>query len=300
MGSQRLIPVHEDVPGKRGLVKKIAKEVIRTVLPLGVRKNVAAWIGRQGWIARERRSWWSVELLRDMAEKDINAYHRFLWSRHLSYADTYEVDERFGAGRMNGSRVIFFKALMDFLQDHGMNVDSVFEVGSSLGYQLRFLETELLPEASSFMGIDIDEYSIEAGKKYLRELGSRVQLRCGDMGDMDAFMGGGPWDLTLCTGVLMYLCEEDAAGVVKKMLDHTGKVLAISGLAHPEVDNRELASSQPRARDMSFIHNIDKMVEAWGGTVLWRRWDGAREVDGNTIYFVFAVKDSTLKGGGLQ
>jgi len=279
-------------------MKRIAKEVVRAVLPLGIRKNMASWLGRQKWIESRRRSWWSVELLRDMAEKDINGYHRFLWSNHLSYADTYEVKDRFGSDRMNGSRVLFFKALTGFLKDHALNIDSVFEVGSSLGYQLRFLETELFPDASHFMGIDIDEYSIYAGEKYLQKLGSKVQLKCGDMEDLDELMAARSYDLILCTGVLMYLCEKDAAGVVKKMIEHTGGVLAISGLAHPEVDNRELASSETRERDMSFIHNIDKMVEDSDGIVLWRRWDGARKVDGNTIYFILAAKEPAPAMGG--
>jgi hypothetical protein len=36
------------------------------------------------------------------------------------------------------------------------------------------------------------------------------------------------------------------------------------------------------------IHNIDRMIERAGGRVLWRRWEGARKVDGNTIYFLIA------------
>jgi len=86
----------------------------------------------------------------------------------------------------------------------------------------------------------------------------------------------------------MYLEEDAAARVVASMLRHTGVVVALAGLAHPETDNALLDRSVPRSSDRSFIHNIDGMVKKAGGTVLARRWEGGRFVDGHTIYFVFA------------
>ena len=69
-------------------------------------------------------------------------------------------------------------------------------------------------------------------------------------------------------------------------------MLALAGLAHPDTDNARLAASVPRERDRSLIHNLDAMVRAAGGRVLARRWDGARQVAGNTVYFVFADRGS--------
>lgn len=270
-------------------MKETSKNIIRTILPLAIRKNIAVWLGRQDWIHQNRRSWWASELLRDLALKDINGYHRFLWSNHLSYAETYEVEERFGPENMNESRRIFFDELTAFVKKEGVRVKSVFEVGASLGYQLRHLETELFPRATVFDGIDIDVYAVTAGQSYLKGVGSRVTLRRGDMEGIDSALGSRTYDLFVCTGVLMYLEEGSAARVVEMMLRHTDGVLAISGLAHPEVDNSMLTSSVERGRDMSFIHNIDAMVKDAGGKVLWRRWDGSRIVDGNTIYSVFAA-----------
>ncbi len=93
----------------------------------------------------------------------------------------------------------------------------------------------------------------------------------------------------LCTGVLMYLTEQPAAAAVKTMLRHTDVLVALAGLAHPEIDNRELQRSTVRRDDNSFIHNLDRMVEAAGGRVLQRRWEGDRLIHDNSIYFVFAM-----------
>ena len=55
------------------------------------------------------------------------------------------------------------------------------------------------------------------------------------------------------------------------------------------VDNAALAQSDVRATDRTFVHNLDRMVELAGGKVVGRRWEGDRQVDGQTIYFVFAL-----------
>ena len=87
----------------------------------------------------------------------------------------------------------------------------------------------------------------------------------------------------------MYLKEVDAMGMVRAMFSHCRTMVAMAGLAHPAVDNAGLVSSDIRKRDRTFIHNLDRMVTSGGGRVQARRWEGARQVDGQTIYFVFAA-----------
>ncbi len=86
----------------------------------------------------------------------------------------------------------------------------------------------------------------------------------------------------------MYLDAREANGVVRDMLRRAKGLLALSGPASPGVDNGLLAGPVLRERDGSFIHNFDTMVANAGGTVVGRRWEGSRVVDGHTIYFVFA------------
>jgi len=272
--------------------KQTAKDIVRSCIPLAARKQLAVWVDHQEWLDQHRRSWWSQELVRDLASRDINEYHKFLWSRHLAYSAPYEVALKFGHENMPQSRRMFFTDLQKHLAgrslDPGLHIGSVFEVGCSLGYQLRYCETDLFPAATILEGSDIDGYAIRAGREYLRGQGSKVRLTCGDMEGLDAFLGDRRYDVTLCSGVLMYLEEDAAARVVNAMLRHTKVVVALTGLAFPERDNALLDHSVPRNSDRSFIHNIDSMIEKAGGTVLARRWEGGRLVDGHTIYFVFA------------
>ena len=187
---------------------------------------------------------------------------------------------------------MFFSDLCRQLQELGIHpeeVGSVLEVGCSLGYQLRYVETDLFPSVARLDGIDIDEYAIRSGTEYLRAAGSNVSLRCGDMQRLDEFVGERVYDVILCTGTLLYLKEAEAAAVVRTMLSHSRIVVAMAGLAHPAVDNAHLNRSDVRIHDATLIHNFDQMVEAAGGRVLGRRWDGAREVEGQTIYFAFAA-----------
>lgn len=202
--------------------------------------------------------------------------------------------ERFGAERVHPTRRMLFDDLQRCLEGRGIDpardVRSVLEIGCSLGYLLRHLETEVFPSASVLDGLDIDEYAVRAGEGHLRGLGSRVRLRVGDVADLARVAAPPRYDVTVCAGVLLYLREDEAARVVAATLRHTGGVAAFAGLAHPERDNRELAHSAVRDRDATFIHNIDAMVRTAGGEVVSRRWEGAREVEGNTIYFVLAVR----------
>lgn len=273
---------------KQGLRRAI--RALRRVIPLSIRRNIAAGLGRQAWVPY--RDWLSIELLRDFAERDPNAWHRFLWTHHLVYAETYRVDRRFGAQRINQTRHLLFDDLRQFLVQQGIDperdIRSVFEVGCSLGYLLRHLETGLFGSATILEGIDIDRHAIEQGASHLASIGSKVKVTAADMSELEGVLAGRTMDVVLCAGVLLYLREEDAREVVRSILRHTEVVAAFAGLAHPSQDNARLATSAVRERDRTFIHNIDAMVHETGGQVAWRRWEGPRMVDGNTIYFVFA------------
>lgn len=262
---------------------------LRKVLPLPVRKQLAIGLGQLPWLPG--RYWWTMELLRDFAAADPNAFHRFLWRHHLAYAESYDVASRFGTGRIHPTRVMLFEDLDRFLLEQGMepsrDIQSVLEIGSSLGYLLRHLETGMLRSATRLFGVDIDADAIANGSAYLASQNSRVELAVADMAGLDAVVGNESFDVVLCAGVLMYLKPAEAQPVVDWMVSHTGRVLVIAGLANPECDNRELTESAVRGRDGTFIHNLDAMVAAAGGRVRWRRWEGSKTVDGNTVYFLF-------------
>jgi SAM-dependent methyltransferase len=272
-------------------LRRAAKVTIRTAVPVGMRQRLAVWVGRQAWLSG--REYLSMELVRDLAEKDPNRFHRFLWSNHLGYAETYEVERRFDEANLHPTRRLLLDELGSCLREQTREavgeVKSVLDVGCSLGYLLHHLETSVFPDAEVLDGVDIDEYAIEAGAKHLARQGSRVRLQAGDMADLPRLLGDRRYDVVLSAGTLMYLTEADAAVVVRELLARTRGVLALTGLADPEADNAQLARSAVRERDGSFVHNLDRMVAAAGGRVVRRRWDGAHQIDGNTVYFVFAV-----------
>jgi 2-polyprenyl-3-methyl-5-hydroxy-6-metoxy-1,4-benzoquinol methylase len=274
----------------------VSKEALKTALhrtiPLTVRKRLAVGVHRCRWLPERRREWWSQQLISDFADVDVNAYHKFLWANHMAYARTYDVAQRFGEDRINETRKIFLRelehVLIDGQTDPALDVNSVFDVGCSLGYLLRYVENGLFSEAEKLAGIDIDVQAIAEGQSYLERSGSKVRIGAADMEDLARVLGNDRYDVFFCTGVLMYLEESKAAEVVRVILDHTAVVAAFAGLAHPEVDNSAMEHSAVRHEDGSFIHNIDAMVARAGGRVIARRWEGSRVVDGNTIYFVFA------------
>jgi SAM-dependent methyltransferase len=150
----------------------------------------------------------------------------------MAYAKTYETGLRFGYENMEASRKIFFAELKDLLVklnvNPGSDISTVFEVGCSLGYQLRYLETDLFTGAQELQGIDIDRYAIAAGAAYLEDVRSKVRLVCADMEEIEPALGDRSYDIIVCTGTLMYLNEASAAHVVSVMLRHTGTILAIA------------------------------------------------------------------------
>lgn len=273
-------------------MKAAIKKLIIRVLPLGLRKRLAIWVNRQTLVGGGDRSYWATELLKDFAARDVNAYHKFLWRHHLAYAETYEIGLRFGYENFNETRKILFAELPGRFEDAGVgpasDVRSVLEIGCSSGYLLRYMETDLFPDAKRLNGIDIDARAIADGSRYLRQLGSKVELFCADMESMEEAFGDAAFDFVLGSGVLLYLDEESARAFVAKMLRYTSKLLAITALAHPEIDNANLERSEPRERDGTWIHNVDVMIAESGGRVVARRWEG-RPVDGNTVYFLYAV-----------
>jgi len=274
-------------------VKRLIKKLIVNALPLRLRKGLAIWLNRQAWIDAADRAYWATELLADFAATDVNAYHKFLWRHHLAYAETYEIALRFGYDKLNQTRRLFFAELPQRLAAAGVasarDVRSVLEVGCSLGYLLRHIETDVFPSATRLEGLDIDVRAIEEGARYLREQGSKIKLHVGDMEEMGPILGDSRFDLVLGSGVLLYLDEPSAAKLVAAMLRYTGKLLAITALAHPDTDNSSLDRSVPRARDGTWIHNVDRMIFDGGGRVVARRYEGGKLVDGNTVYFLYAV-----------
>lgn len=274
-------------------MKVIVKRVVVGTLPLSVRRWLAVWLDGQAWIRPENRRYWGTQLLVDFAKNDVNAYHKFLWTHHLAYANTYEIDQRFGYEKFNESRKILFGELGRRLETLGIepyrDINSVLDVGCSLGYLLRYIETDVFPNAASLIGIDVDSQAIDNGSAYLKELGSRIQLYNCDLERIDSVLGDQHFDVVLATGVLLYFDEQSAQRVVASLVSRTERLLIISGLANPDRDNRELDESRVRETDGTWIHNIDVMIESAGATVAARRWDGERVVDGNTIYFLYAL-----------
>jgi SAM-dependent methyltransferase len=197
---------------------------------------------------------------------------------------------------MRASRKMLFSDLITHLTKLSINpekdITSVFEVGCSSGYQLRYLETDLFPSAIDLEGIDIDRYAIESGSEYLKSIRSKIRLMFADMEELSSLLRDKIYDIIICSGTLMYLNEESAFKIVNVMLSHTKKMLVLTGPAHPEVDNSLLEHSIVRNSDGSFIHNIDSMVKKAGGKIVARRWDGSNMVDGQSIYFAVTKAQS--------
>ncbi len=269
------------------------KSTIRKALPLFIRKYLAKKISVQTWLSSDQRAGWSLELVRDMAQINVNEYHKFLWSNHIGYADTYEVEQRFGTKNINESRKLLFDdmiaSLTDLKIDFQDEIQSVLDVGCSLGYLLKYMEDTIFINAPELHGIDIDAYAIEEGSSYLQAHDSKITLSCLDMEKISSHLNNKSYDVVFCAGTLIYLEQEKAENLIKNLLQHTKKLLVVTGLASPENDNCNLTQSTVRERDGSFIHNIDAMIKQKNGNIVFRRWQGAKKLGGNSIYFVFAT-----------
>jgi len=277
----------------RNIIIHNVKKRVRLFLPLIFRQFVAKKISTISWLSSDQRAGWSLELVRDMADIDVNEYHKFLWSNNIGYADTYEIGQRFGDGNINESRKLLFSDMTNSLSnlkiDYQSEIKSVLDIGCSLGYLLKYMEDKLFKGADILHGIDIDSYTIEKGSSYLQAHNSNIQLTSLDMEAVFDYLNDKTYDIQFCAGTLIYLEESKAKNMIKHLLEHTDKLLVISGIASPDIDNCELNESQIRERDGSFIHNIDAMVKQAGGNIVFRRWEGKKMIGGNTIYFVFAT-----------
>lgn len=271
-------------------LKHFAKTAFWSAVPLAVRKRAAIGISRAGVLSHGHRLRLSMLAVGDLAERDNGAFHKFLWSHHLAYALYYGAAERFRTP-IEASRVELFADLERHLRGLHVephDVDSVLDVGCSVGNNLRYLEERVFPSATVLHGIDIDHGAVADGSRYLASIGSRIDLKAGDMEDLDAVLGARTYDVVFCAGVLLYLDEQRAAAVVRSMLHRSKVVCAFAALAHAPFDNRLLGTSETRAWDKSHVHNVDAMVAAAGGHVVARRWDQGTLDGRQTIYFVFA------------
>jgi len=268
------------------------KHAIRSCIPLSLRMRLAIWLNRQRWFARD---YVAVGLVRDLGLQNPKAFHKFLWTHHfMGYARWYDSeDELFSTEQMEPSRRIFFNDLVSVIGELGLkpsDIRFILEVGCSLGYLLRYLETEMFPDCQDIVGIDIDGEAIAKGKEYLKQVGSKVALAQGDMEDLDRSLGSRKFDLVYAAGVLSYLDEYDAARVVSILLRRTNRVLAFAGLACASRNNNQLERSEisPDHKGQ-WIHNFEAMVSVAGGRVVKSRWEGEKLYNLPTINFVFAV-----------
>src|SRR5215469_1562012 len=204
-------------------------------LPLSVRRALVVFVGRRKLPGGFE---FAMGMLDDLRRRNPDALHRFLWSNHLAYAVTYEIPKRFGASNLHPSRHILFSDMVGHLRSRGLDpckdIRSIFEIGCSMGYLLRHLETEVFLSATTLYGLDIDTYSIEAGAAHLSSVQSKVKLFAADMTHTDRIMADQIYDVVLCCGVLMYVNEGTAEQVVRTMFSHACHLVAMVCLAPPE------------------------------------------------------------------
>jgi SAM-dependent methyltransferase len=271
----------------------LLKEQLRSAIPLPARMRLAAWLTRQRWMPV--RDHVAMGLVRDLLAEDPKEFHKFAWSNHLmGYARWYDSEEElFEFEQMQPSRVQFFEDLTSVLDQQRIprtDVRAILEVGCSLGYLLRYLETSVFPDCPDIVGIDIDAPAIDKGQRFLARAGSRVVLHAGDMEHLDTLVGPRTFDVTLAAGVLSYLNEDDASRMVERLLARTRKVVALAGLACLERNNNALSRSElSPGHAGQWIHNFEALVTRAGGRVVRTRWEGSKQFNFQTVCFVFAV-----------
>lgn len=272
----------------KGIIR-YKKKIVRSLLPMSLRKHFAIWINNQRWLST--RFYWAEGIIRDLMRSNPKAFHKFMWANHIrSYANWYDSETLFESKKMNGSTETFrefFKDLFTVIKDLGFDpsrdIRSVLEVGCSLGYLLRSIEKDIFPNSEELVGIDIDSEAINKGARYLMGIDSKVRLICGDMEELDQIVSDKKFDFIFASGVLSYLDSADASKVVSKMVRRTNKILALAGLSCKSVNNKELCISHLSMNHHNqWIHNFEAMIESAGGRVIWQRWEGE-------LYFVFAT-----------
>jgi SAM-dependent methyltransferase len=246
---------------------------VRRILPLSLRERVVECWRRAGLA---NHFFLTMMLLGDFAQEDAMGFHRYLWTHHLAYAESYE-PSRFDDDKIVQPILMLFDEIELRLRSHGLSperdVHSVFEFGCSLGYVLRHAEGRF-PSADRLHGIDVDQYAIEKGTTYLRELGSKVDISVGDDTNLESILGKQKYDIVLCSGVLPYFNQIKAQTIVNTLLSHTNLILGIISLGHPLHNNSELIESDVRPLDNSFIHNVNSFIKVAGGRLVYHQWMG--------------------------
>jgi 2-polyprenyl-3-methyl-5-hydroxy-6-metoxy-1,4-benzoquinol methylase len=268
---------------------------IQMLLPLRTRLKCVIWLGKCG--NGSYLSYLQLSLIRDWANECPDAYHHFLWSHNLGYANWYKKKNEFGAENVQPVTRMIFEDLKKYLANNLGDfpvVKSVFDVGCSWGFLLRFFETDLFPDAEKLEGNDINKKAIEEGREYLRQHQSRITLFQADISDIDRIMDGSKYDLVTCIGVIIYLNEPAATALIRSMLNHCTGLVVISSIAHPYVDNSQLENTAVRNVDGAFLHNLDRLVKNAGGRVLKRRWEGPKTFGGQTMCYVFCEPEKPV------
>jgi SAM-dependent methyltransferase len=230
-------------------------------------------------------------VLADLRRRDPETLHRFLWSHHLAYAASYEIERKFEPHNINPTRHALFRQILEYYRLRGLDpheqVRSVFDVGCSLGYLLRHIEVNLFPSAAPLKGIDIDRYAVEAGMAYLQSVRSKVELFEADLSRAAEFMAGRQYDLILCCGVLMYTNEDTAQRALQAMFAQCRGLVGVICLAH---DGRRGATrnSAVRTSDGAYVHDMQRMIRQAGGRPVSSIWVGTATSGSSPSHVILA------------
>ncbi len=270
--------------------KELVQSFVQSLVPLERRKRLSIWVDRQSWVPARHR--WSAALVRDVARSNPEAFHRFVWTNHIGPAKEYEKTNPFDTRRLLAIHRMIFDDVIHELKIRNLDplkdIKSVCDVGCATGHLLRYMETQMFPSAERLVGIDIDAHAIMKGSSVLRKVGSKVNLICADIANLERYLADEQFDLIFCMGVLVCVSAELARKLVDLMLKHARLVVAFSGPANPAVHNARMPRSLLRRDGAGLIHNFDAMVKLAKGKVLFQRWEGARLVDGYSFYYVVA------------
>lgn len=277
--------------------KELVQTFLKSIVPLEGRKRLSIWVDRQSWVPARHR--WSAALVRDVAQSNPEAFHRFVWTNHIGPAKQYEKTNPFDTSRLLATHRMIFDDVIQQLKirnlDPQKDIKSVCDVGCATGHLLRYMETQLFPSAERLVGFDIDAHAITKGSSVLRDAGSKVNLICADIANLERYLADQQFDIIFSMGVLVCVSEELARKLVDVMLKHARVMVAFSGPANPAVHNAQMPQSLLRQDGAGLVHNFDAMVKLAKGKVLFQRWEGARMVDGYSFYYVVASPDPLQK-----